>query len=448
MCDTTNIYTTLYNNNKDIFAASDPEFITKLRSDAMKFISENGFPAKKDEQYKYSFLEPHFGNGYKRYLAPKAIEFDVSHLFRCDVPALDTHVIILVNGFYFDKVNTLRTHENGIVIGSLNEAIKKYPALIEKYLAKSYSNTDSYVAINTAFASDGVFLYVPKNQQLEKPIQIINVLLSDEELMVQHRNLFILEPNSSAKVVVCDHTLSPVKFLTNSVNEIFAGENAHFDYFKVQNEHNDSVHVSHSFINQDTASNCRSTTITLHGGVVRNNLSVKFNGEGCENHAFGLFVSDQNQHVDNNLFIDHAKPNCTSNQQFKAILDDASTGAFTGRILVERDAQKTAAYQRNSSILLTDEARMNSKPQLEIYADDVKCSHGATVGQLDEEALFYLRSRGISEREARLMLMYAFAFEILNEIKIEPLKDRMSELIEKRLRGELSRCNNCAMHCS
>jgi Fe-S cluster assembly protein SufD len=230
------------------------------------------------------------------------------------------------------------------------------------------------------------------------------------------------------------------------VTEVFVGENAHFDYFKVQNEHNDSVQVSHMFINQEAATNVQTSTVTLHGGLVRNNLNVKLNGEGGENRAYGLFVTDKTQHVDNYVFVEHAKPNCTSNQMFKGILDEKSTGAFTGKILVDRDAQKTNGYQKNSSILLTDDVRMDSRPQLEIYADDVKCGHGGTVGQLDEDALFYLRARGIAEREARLMLMYAFAHEILNEIKVKPLKERMSDLIDKRLRGELSRCNNCAMH--
>ena len=235
--------------------------------------------------------------------------------------------------------------------------------------------------------------------------------------------------------------------LTNAVTEIYTGDNAHFEYFKVQNEHNESSQVSHTYIHQERGSNVQTNTITLHGGLVRNNLYVKLNGEGCENHAFGLFLTDKTQHVDNFIFVEHAKPNCNSTQLFKGILDDRSSGAFTGRILVSRDAQKTAAYQKNSSILLTDDVKMNSKPQLEIYADDVKCGHGGTVGQLDEDAMFYLRTRGIGEKEARLMLMYAFAYEILSEIKIEPLRDRMTELIDKRLRKELSQCNNCSLQC-
>jgi len=187
--------------------------------------------------------------------------------------------------------------------------------------------------------------------------------------------------------------------------------------------------------------------ITLHGGLVRNNFHVRLNGEGCENNTTGLFLADKGQHIDNYTYIDHAKPYCTSNQLFKGILDDFATGAFNGKILVRRNAQKTHAYQANNNILLTDDARMNTKPQLEIYADDVKCSHGATVGQLDEDALFYMRARGIGEREARLMLMYAFANEIINQIKVEPLRERINHLVDMRLHGELSRCQNCAMNC-
>ena len=441
-----NKFSALYQENRRQILEASPDFPANLRDGAMQSFLKKGFPVKKDEQYKYTFLEPYFNNGYKTYFSYKPVEFDISHIFHCDVPALDTHVIVLLNGYYFDKVNPLKTICDDIIIGSFDEALRRYPDLVNKHLGKYAPLTDSYVALNTAFARDGIFLHVPKGKVLDKPIQIINVLISEEELMVHHRNLFILEPNSEAKVVVCDHSLSPQKFLTNSVTEVFVGEGGRFDYFKVQNEHNESVQVSHMYVNQEADTDVQTAAITLHGGMVRNNLYVKLNGENCENRAFGLFVTDKTQHVDNFVFVEHAKPNCISKQLFKGILDEKSSGAFTGRILVDRDAQKTNAYQKNSSILLTDDVKMNSKPQLEIYADDVKCGHGGTVGQLDEEAMFYLRSRGIPEREARLMLMSAFAHEILNEIKVIPLKERMSDLIERRLRGELSRCNNCAMH--
>ncbi len=441
-----NIYTNLYLENKKMLTASSPGFRNKLRDEANVHFESAGFPGKKDETYKYTYLEPYFNNGFKKYLSPEPIIFDTDYIFKCDVPYLDTHVIILLNGFYYDKLNPLKELSGNIIVGSMLAAMKKYPDLVASHIGKYATLNDSFVSLNTVFSEDGVFLYVPKGKVLDKPIQVINILLSEENIMVQHRNLFIIEQNSQAKVIICDHSLSPQKFLTNSVTEIYVGEDADFDYFKVQNEHNDSIQVSHTFVNQEAASNMQSSTITLHGGVVRNNLFVKLNGEKCQSNLYGLCVSDQSQHVDNFIFVDHAKPNCISNQLFKNILDETSTGAFTGKILVERDAQKTNAYQRNSSILMSLDAKMNSKPQLEIYADDVKCSHGATVGQIDEEALFYLRSRGINEKDARLMLMFAFTREILDEIRIEPLKDRMIELIDKRLRGELTRCHNCALY--
>jgi Fe-S cluster assembly protein SufD len=278
-------------------------------------------------------------------------------------------------------------------------------------------------------------------------VQIVNILLSPEDLFVQHRNLVIIEDQATARIVVCDHSLSAHHYLTNSVTEIFVGANAHLDYVKLQNENNNSNQISTSFIHQERSSNAVFNTITLHGGLIRNNVYTCLAGEGASNQTLGLFLVDKTQHVDNYTFVDHAVSNCTSHQNFKGILDDQATGAFNGRILVRPKAQKTLAYQANNNILLTNEARMRTKPQLEIYADDVKCSHGATVGQLDQNAIFYLQSRGISLREARLLLMYAFGHEILSKITIDPLRERLSDLVDKRLRGELTLCNSCPLHC-
>lgn len=440
-------YADLFLQHKDIFLENVPGFVRNLREQSADKLNQSGFPAKKNELYKYTFLEPYFNNGYKKHIVPKAIAFNINDMFHCDVPALDTHLAIVLNGFYYDTQKPLVTLPGGIILGSLAEAIRQYPALVEAHLSKYITTDDSYVTLNSAMARDGVFLYVPKGKVLDKPVQIINILLADEELMVQHRNLFILEPGSSAKVVICDHTLNSNKYLTNSVTECFAGKDSHFECFRTQNEHNESANVAHVFIHQEEASNALFNNISLHGGLIRNNLYVTLAGERCDNSSMGLLLTDGKQHVDNFTFIDHAMPNCTSNQLYKGILDDQSTGSFTGKIMVRRDAQKTMAYQRNSNLLMTNEARANGKPQLEIYADDVKCSHGATVGQIDENALFYLRSRGIGEREARLLLMYAFAFEVIKKIQVDPLQIRIGELVDKRLRGELSRCNNCAMYC-
>jgi len=283
---------------------------------------------------------------------------------------------------------------------------------------------------------------------MERPIQIINLLLSDRSQMVQHRNLLVAERNAVAQVIICDHTLSPHMFLTNSVTEAFTGENAVLDVLRLQNEHNNSCQVTNTWISQERDSRCEHSTITLHGGIVRNNLRINLQGEGAETSALGLFTIDKMQHVDNFTVIDHLKPHCTSNQHYKGILDDNSTGAFSGMIHVYPDAQKTEAFQTNNNILLSDTARMHSKPRLEIYADDVKCSHGATVGQLDEDAMFYLQSRGIPRDESRLMLMDAFTWDVISKIKQPSLQERITDLVSKRLRGELSRCNNCAMHCA
>jgi len=342
----------------------------------------------------------------------------------------------------------LYEEENGIIYGSLQEATRRHPQLVEKYLGKNAKlENEAFTSLNTAFSQDGIFLYVPEGAIMQSPIQIIHLLLSDQNQMVQHRNLFVIEKNASARVIICDHTLSPQMFLTNSVSEAFTGANADLDILRLQNEHNNSRQVTNTWISQEADSRCQHSTITLHGGRVRNNLSVRLSGEGADHSALGLVLTDKFQHVDNHTIIEHEKAHCTSDQHYKGVLDDMSTGAFSGLIHVHPDAQKTEAFQNNNNILLSDDARMHTKPRLEIYADDVKCSHGSTVGQLDEDALFYLQARGIPRDEARLMLMDAFAYEVISRIKQPALQERINDLVGKRLRGELSRCNNCAVKC-
>ncbi len=445
----TDKYVDLFEQKRNEISNGDPQFVKKLREEAIASFRQSGFPMRKEERYKYTHLEPVFDGELTFDFNPRDIQFDDNELFRCDVPMLDSNVLTVLNGFFHHPEGPALTElDNGIIYGSLKEAIHKHPGLVEKYLGKKAQIVDEpFVALNTAFSQDGVFLYVPKGVQMNKPIQIIHLLLSDKNLMVQHRNLFILEKNATAQVIVCDHTLSPHMFLTNSVTEAYTGENADLDLLRLQNEHNNSCQVTNTWISQDRDSRCQHGTITLHGGLVRNNLRISMDGEGAETSALGLFLTDKMQHVDNYTVIDHNQPRCTSNQYYKGVLDDISTGIFNGKIHVHPDAQKTEAFQTNNNILLTDTARMHTKPRLEIYANDVKCSHGATVGQLNEEALFYLQSRGIPKDESRLMLMDAFTWDVISKIKQPSLQDRINDLVSKRLRGELSRCNNCAMHC-
>lgn len=441
-------YLGLYNENiKKITGISSP-FINSFRPEAYQKFMDLGIPTRKNEAYKYTNLDIFFKHDYDNYFMPVPADFAKAEQFRCEVTDLDTHGVVLLNGFYPTINDKLRQLPEGVWIGSLNEASLKFPDIFKKHFGKyASSNTDGLIHLNTAMASDGVFVYVPEGTTISKPVQVVNLVQSDHDMFNQHRNLIVAEKNTEFSIIICDHTLSPGKFLTNAVTEVYVGENAHFDIIRVQNEHNNACKITNTFIHQEKNSVTSSNNITLHGGLVRNSTYHNLNGEGAESHSYGLFLSDKWQHVDNFVSVEHSSPKCTSNQLFKGVLDDMSTGAFNGKIHVHPDAQGTVAYQKNNNILLTDDAKMDTKPQLEIYADDVKCSHGATIGQLDGDSLFYLQSRGINKREARLMLMFGFAHEVIQNIRIEALRERMDNLVMQRLRGELSRCASCVVKC-
>jgi Fe-S cluster assembly protein SufD len=425
-------------------AAAGEGVIGGVQERAREQFLRYGIPGNKDERYKYTDIQKILERKYQPVLAPEHHDFRIEEIFRCDIPTLNTWVFTVLNGFYFEKQDHLQELPGGVLAGGLRQALRERPDLVEAYLDRyAGESTDGLAALNRAFASDGFFLYVPDNTVMEKPVQVINLIRGDQDVMVQPRSLVILGKNAQGGVLICDHALTENRVLSNAVKEFYVGENSSLDITRLQNEHNTMTDISHYFVHQEHSSRVTTNMISLHGGMIRNNLDVRLNGEGAENHALGLFLTDRVQHMDHSLFIDHAAPHCLSNQVYKGVLDDEATGAFEGKILVRPDAQKTEAYQVNKNILLSDSARMNTKPQLEIYADDVKCTHGATVGQLDEEALFYLRSRGIPEYEARMVMMYAFAHEVIREIHIEPLRDRIRELVDRRLRGELPRCHTC-----
>jgi Fe-S cluster assembly protein SufD len=280
-----------------------------------------------------------------------------------------------------------------------------------------------------------------------RTIQMVNILNREDNVFVQNRNLVVLGKNSKLTLVHCDDSHNHMSSFTNSVTEVFMDNGSKVDHYKLQNLNNSTSLINSTFFNLSAGCELSTFAISLNGGLIRNDIRVKMNGEGSVADINGLYLVDKEQHVDNQVFVDHAKANCVSNELFKGILDDQSTAVFNGHILVRKDSQKTNAYQKNRNVLLTDKAFVNAKPFLEIYADDVKCSHGATVGQLDEEALFYIKSRGISHQNARLLLMYAFAAEVVNKINILPLKERIDDLVKKRLRGELAICDECVLHC-
>lgn len=439
----------LFEQNKEILNQGSSPILNRIREVSVKRFAQIGIPDFKYEDYKYTNLKPAFEKSYRQELVRESGLINLNEVFKCNIPQLDTHLVFLVNGWFYSGNNPAAALPKGVVLGSLEQIANEQPELLQNYLNRQAGlSNDPMVALNTAFAKDGFFIHIPKGAVIEKPIQIINLLSSDDNLMATQRNLIVAEAGSQVKVLVCDHTLTSASFLYNSVSEVFVGEDALVDVYTIQNHHNQSTTINSSFYRLQRNSNLVTGTVSLHGGLIRNNLKVTFNGDHSEANVNGISFTDKKQHVDNFTMIEHAMPNCLSNQIYKNILDDESTGAFAGRIHVARDAQQMNAFQRNNNVLLSDKARMQTKPQLIIDADDVKCSHGATVGQINEEALFFLRARGIGEKEARMMLMNAFAREVVQKISIEPLRDRIDELIEKRLKGEISRCHDCDYQCN
>ncbi|MDR1983330.1 MAG: Fe-S cluster assembly protein SufD [Prevotellaceae bacterium] len=442
-----NYFVDLYLANLDLICENVGDSMNAARSEAIENFNINSIYNRENEKYKHINIQKIFSYPYEKYFIPTTFQ-SANDIFICDVSDLNSYKIFLQNGFYCSSSEKLTILENGVIFGSLAEASIKYPQLFRQYYNKISDNeNEGLVALNTAFAQDGIFIYIPQNVVLDKPIQIINILLGENHTMVQYRNLFIVEQNAEANILMCDNTFSDSKFLTNCVNETFLGENARLEIVRLQNEHNLSNHFSFFHTKQEKESNYIDNIITLNGGAVCNNISALLNGEHCENHTFGLFLVDKSQYVANYTSVNHISPNCVSNEHFKGILDDNATGIFKGKILVSPHADKTEAFQSNNNILISDTARMFTRPQLEIYADDVKCSHGVTVGRLDEDALFYMRSRGIEYRQAQLLQLFGFAYDVISKISMETLRNRVADLVEKRLQGELSQCIGCTYQC-
>lgn len=433
----------LYEAHRDVIEKDSSSLVNAARQSAVQAFARLGIPSNKTEAYKYTNLQDWFKTDMAAAWANPGLKDRVEEVFKCEVDAIDAHTIFVVNGHYQHSTNN-DSLPHGVLLGSFASLSKQYPDIVEQYYAK-YAPTeeDGLVAFNTMCAVDGVFIYIPRNKVVEKPIQIVNLLSGDEDAMVFQRNLIVVEEGAQVRVLLCDHTLSSNRFVVNSVTEGHVSERGSLDFYNIQNQHNGTVQVGGYYFNQEADSVLNANYFTLNTGIARNNIFMRLNGSHAGNHLSGLYLTDKNQHVDNFTFIHHAVPDCESNELFKGVMDDSSTGAFTGRILVAPDAQRTNAYQSNNNLLLTDNAKINTRPQLEIYADDVKCSHGATVGQLDENALFYLRARGISKDEALILLMYAFAYEVIEKIKVPALQEQIRELVEKRFRGELDKCDSC-----
>ena len=441
-----NQYIELYDECRGMICSHSAEVMNAVRDEAYENFKRQGFPTKKVERYKYTdiakLFEPNYGLNINRLDIP-VNPYDA---FRCDVPNLSTSLYFVVNDAFYKKSEPKALLPEGVIVDSLKNQAEKNPELIAKYYAKlAKTDEDAITALNTMLAQDGLLVYVPKNVVVDRAIQVINILRSDVDMMVNRRVLIVVEEGAEAKLLFCDHAADDCNFLATQVIEAYVGRNASLDLYCLEETHAKNVRVSNLYIDQQADSRLNHNVITLHNGVTRNRVDLTLSGEGAECVLNGCVIADKEQHVDNNTVIDHKVAHCTSSQLYKYVLDEKATGAFAGRVLVRHGAQKTSSEMRNQNICATREARMFTQPMLEIYADDVKCSHGSTVGQLNDAAMFYMRQRGISEKEAKLLLEFAFVNEVIDTIKLEPLRDRLHHLVEKRFRGELSKCEGCKL---
>ncbi|GGH36560.1 Fe-S cluster assembly protein SufD [Mangrovimonas yunxiaonensis] len=415
---------------EDHLEASSP--IHGIKNQAIKTFEQKGFPSKKDEAWKYTSLKPVLKHNYS--LFPKQeTAIDYNDIKKYLIHDIDSYKIIFVDGKYSSYLSQT-THE-GIDVCLMSAALSKtkYRLIVEHYFNKA-ATQDSLSSLNTAFSSEGAYIHIPKNKLVEKPIQIIHFATGNEAaLMLQPRNLIVVDENSHVQIIERHQSLTDNPVLTNSVTEIFANKRAIVDYYKIQNDNQNASLIDNTFIKQKQESHASVHTFSFGGKLTRNNLNFYQNGERMDSTLKGITIIGDKQHVDHNTLVHHIEPNCESHQDYKGIFGDSATGVFNGKVVVEKEAQKTNAYQSNNNILVSDKATINSKPQLEIFADDVKCSHGCTIGQLDESAMFYMRSRGIPKKEARALLMYAFSNNVLESVKIPEIKTRINKLIANKL---------------
>jgi len=417
--------------------------LNSFRGKAFETFSRSGFPAFPAENYQYTDIGGLLKGDLGFYLNLIKNGFNPHKVFHCNVPNLNAYKHFIVNGHFLQEPE--KDFPAGVFSGSLNLFAERYPDLFSRYFNRQAAiNDDGLSAFNTMFVQDGYVLYVPENVVLEKPVQLTNISASHVDSLINRRILVILERGAQVKLLICDHTNEDhAMSAATQVAEIYAGEHTSFDWYELEESTQNTIRLTNNFVSQAAYSSVVINNITLCNGFTRNNYRIDLAGEQAAANLQGLAIADAKQTVDNYTLINHHTTHCRSSELFKYLLDDEATGVFNGKMVVFPEAQKTEAYQINRNLLGNSRCRMYSQPKLEINADDVKCSHGMTTGQLDEAALFYMRSRGIPHDEAVLMLKFAFTGDVLQGICIEGLRDRLKLLIEKRLRGELIKCQGC-----
>lgn len=439
-------YISLFEECYEVLTTHSTSVLNSKRDAAFADFKRLGFPSKKVERYRYCDIDGLFSRNYGINARRLDIPVDPYHAFQCDVPNLSTSLYFMVNDVFYPTDSPRGHLPEGVIIGSLRDEAAKNPRLVEKYYSRiAKTSDDAITALNTMLAQDGLLIYVPCNVRVGRAIQVVNVLRSDVDLMANRRILIILEEGAEIKLLFCDHAFDDRHFLTTQVIEAYVADNAALDLYCLEETHSSNVRISNLYVDQQRFSRFNHNIITLHNGVTRNKTDLRFSGEGAECVLNGAVISDKQQFVDNNTLIVHDAPHCSSRELYKYVLDGKSVGAFAGKVLVSPGAQKTESQITNQNICATKEAHMFTQPMLEIYADDVKCAHGSTVGQLNDAALFYMQQRGIPYREAKLLLEFAFINEVIDNMRLLPLRDRLHYLVEKRFRGELSKCAGCKL---
>lgn len=441
-------YIELFDSHRATIEAKSAEVMNLCRQDARNRLEGKRLPQKGTEGYEKTSIEDMFAPDFGVNINRVNIPVDVSLSFKCDVPNMSTIMAFVVNDSFVPSSTLHNKMPQGVIIDSLAKVATENPQLVSRYYNQLADNDNEAVALNTMLAQDGVMIYVPRGVVMERPIQLVNIFNSAAPLMGVRRLVIVVEEGAKAQLLVCDHTQnSEYRYLSSQVIEAFVGQNASLDIYDIEESSDTTSRYSQLYARQERDSHLIVNGVTLTSGVTRNDYHIELVGDNCTSTLGGMAIGSGHQHIDNNSDVRHLSAHCNSNQLFKYVLDEESTGAFEGAIYVAPGAQFTEAYQSNRNLLASKSARMHTKPQLEIYNDDVKCSHGATTGQLDADALFYMRSRGIPEQEARTMLMQAFMVDVIDMVKMEGLRDRLRHLVEKRFYGQQASCADCGVTC-
>jgi Fe-S cluster assembly protein SufD len=430
---TTSLDSTIENNIINSFLLSDTCFTNEESSKAITYLKKVGLPTSKSEEYRFTPITKTLQKNFT--WNNKPIESSINSIQEFLIEGIEANVLVFVNGIYSKSLSKIISPASEIKIKPLSEAHQTDKEILNTHFDKLVrSDGDPFAALNTAFWQDGIFIHVPENVIVEKPLLILHINDAAQDQVISHtRLLVVLEKNAQLSIIEKFDSVGTHPVFHTFTEEISVAENAQLEYCKVQNDTGKSVQVANTNIHQSDSSKVNTFTLTMNGEIVRNNFTITIDGEQCESHFHGIYLLNGSTLADNHTVVDHKKPNSFSNEMYKGIMDGNSKGVFNGKIFVRPQAQKTNAFQSNRNILMSESASVNTKPQLEIWADDVKCSHGCTTGQLDDEALFYLQSRGIPYDSAKAMLLYAFALDVLAPIKNETLKSYLDKLISERL---------------